>query len=190
MTKSSPEILELRCAVEKSVNRLMRAPSDFEFLAGVIWERLHTTISPTTLKRLWGYIDGADTTRYSTLDLLSKFIGYTNWEAFLLVLSERTDVQSQPMLGDGVLSANLSIGECLEITWSPNRRCVFHYLGNLRFKTIEAEHSKLHVGNTFECPFFLVGQPAYLTNLIQETATPLNFVIGKGGLVEVRKILM
>ncbi len=188
MTKSSPEILELRCAVEKSVNRLMRAPSDFEFLAGVIWERIHTTISPTTLKRLWGYIDGPDTTRYSTLDLLSKFIGYENWEVFLARLAECADIQSQPMLGEVFLSTDLAVGECLEITWRPNRRCIFRYLGHYRFETIAAEHSKLSVGNSFECPFFMRGQPAYLTDLIQDKNSPVNFVIGKGGLVEVCKI--
>lgn len=62
MDKRAPEILSLRQDIEREVKRQIRTPYDFEFLAGVIWERLHENISPTTLKRLWGYIDGADTT--------------------------------------------------------------------------------------------------------------------------------
>ena len=57
MNKYSPEIATLRMDIEQSVKRKIRTPYDFEFLAGVIWERLHENLSPTTLKRLWGYID-------------------------------------------------------------------------------------------------------------------------------------
>ena len=66
MNKYSPAIASLRLDIEQSVKRKIRTPYDFEFLSGVIWERLHENISPTTLKRLWGYIDGADTTRRTT----------------------------------------------------------------------------------------------------------------------------
>ena len=83
MNKYSPEIISLRQDIEKEVRRQIKTPYDFEFLSGVIWERLHESISPTTLKRLWGYIDGADTTRRSTLCLLSKFLGHNDWETYL-----------------------------------------------------------------------------------------------------------
>ena len=33
-----------------------------------------------TLKRLWGYIDGADETRSSTLDIISRTLGFRDWE--------------------------------------------------------------------------------------------------------------
>ena len=66
MNKYAPEIASLRLDIEQSVKRKIRTPYDFEFLSGVIWERLHENISPTTLKRLWGYIEGADTTRRTT----------------------------------------------------------------------------------------------------------------------------
>lgn len=52
MNKYAPEIASLRLDIEQSVKRKIRTPYDFEFLSGVIWERLHENISPTTLKRL------------------------------------------------------------------------------------------------------------------------------------------
>ncbi len=51
MDKKSPEIVALRNIIEQSVEKVMKTPSDFDFLSGVIWERLHEYISPTTLKR-------------------------------------------------------------------------------------------------------------------------------------------
>ena len=78
MNKSAPEIRSLRNEIEHNVKRKMRTPADFEFLAGAVWERLHETISPTTLKRIWGYIEGVDATRWSTLGLLTRFLGYAD----------------------------------------------------------------------------------------------------------------
>ena len=82
MNKRAPEILCLRKDIESEVKRKIRTPYDFEFLVGVIWERMHENISPTTLKRLWGYIDGAETTRRSTLCLLSRFLGYEEFQGW------------------------------------------------------------------------------------------------------------
>ena len=83
MNKNRPEITELRCRIESFVGRKMKTPADFDFLVDMIWERLHENISSTTLKRLWFYVDGAFNTRNSTLDLLSRFIGFRGWDDFL-----------------------------------------------------------------------------------------------------------
>ena len=115
--------------IEHEVKRKIRTPYDFEFLAGVIWERLHENISPTTLKRLWGYIDGADTTRRTTLCLLSQFLGFADWEAYLASLAARTDIESSAFEGEGVRINDLQPGDSVEVTWLPNRRCVFRYEG-------------------------------------------------------------
>lgn len=83
MDKRSPEILALRKDIEHEVGCPIRTPYDFEFLAGVVWERLHENISPTTLKRLWGYIDGAEMPRYATLSILCRVLGYRSWDEYL-----------------------------------------------------------------------------------------------------------
>ena len=60
MQKTCPEISELKQQIEESVGRKMKTSNDFTFLSGAIWERVHENISTSTLKRLWGYVDGAD----------------------------------------------------------------------------------------------------------------------------------
>ena len=79
MQKTSPEISELKQQIEESVGRKMKTSNDFIFLSGTIWERTHENLSSSTLKRLWGYVDGPDTTRDSTLDILSRFLGFNDW---------------------------------------------------------------------------------------------------------------
>lgn len=73
----------LRSTIEDAVGRKLRTPKDFGFLADLIFEKLHEHISPTTLKRFWGYLhDASSTPRQSTLDLLAQFIDYPSFAAF------------------------------------------------------------------------------------------------------------
>lgn len=190
MNKTAPEILQLRLDIEESVKRKIRTPYDFEFLTGAIWERLHENISPTTLKRLWGYIEGADTTRRTTLCLLAKFLGYADWEAYLEVLNHREGVESEAFMGEGVHTTDLASGQMVEVAWLPNRTALFRYLGDGQFEVVEAENAKIHQGDTFRCSFMLVGQPMYLDDLQQAgREEPVNYVAGsKNGLSKVRII--
>ena len=165
MNKFSPEIATLRMDIEYEVKRKIRTPYDFEFLAGVIWERLHENISPTTLKRLWGYIDGADMARRTTLCLLSQFLGFADWEAYVESLATRSDIESAAFEGEGIHIDDLQQGDRVEVTWLPNRRCVFRYEGEAHFCVEESEHAKLHVGDTFETACFLIGKPMFLDNV-------------------------
>ena len=170
--------------IEHEVKRKIRTPYDFEFLAGVIWERLHENISPTTLKRLWGYINGADTTRRTTLCLLSQFLGFADWETYLASLAARTDIESSAFEGEGVRINDLQPGDRVEVTWLPNRRCVFRYEGDAHFTVMEAENAKLRVGDSFDAVCFIIGKPMYLDNVHGSS-----YVAGsKNGLNSVKKL--
>lgn len=188
--KNSSEVFELRKELERSLGKKLKTPADFEFCVGAIWERLHQNISPTTLKRMWGYIEGADTTRLSTLNLLSHYLGYSDWEGFRRHLEENSESQSNEMINPTLLSSSLHNGERVEIQWQPNRRCVLEYLGENTFVVIESEHSKLQKGNTFECLSFYLHHPLYIDNLVQGDNAPVSFVVGKrDGLTVVKRYI-
>ena len=186
MSKFDPEIVSLRRDIENEVKRKIKTPYDFEFLAGVVWERLHEYISPTTLKRLWGYIAGANTTRNSTLCLLSRFLGFEDWDAYLNYLKAVEDEESDAFRGCGVRSDELIAGQTVEITWFPNRRCVFKYLGHNTYVVNQSHNAKLQVGDTFQAMCFLEGHPMYLDNLLHDGNAPISYVAGsKKGILKV-----
>jgi len=72
----------LRSAMENAVGRKMKTARDFDFLSEAIFEKLHQSISTSTLKRLWGYLPQYSSTRISTLDLFAQFVDYKDWETF------------------------------------------------------------------------------------------------------------
>ena len=42
--------------MEPRMGQPIRTPKDFEYLAACIVDRLHQSLSPSTLKRVWNYI--------------------------------------------------------------------------------------------------------------------------------------
>ena len=187
LQKTSPEINELKKRIEDDLNRKMLTPNDFFFLSNAIQERTRQTISPATLKRLWGYVEGTDQTRNSTLDILSKFLGFDSWNDFVKVISR--DSGSNPLDSVYINTVSLNVGDRIFVSWKPNRRCTFQYLGNLKFIVESAENSKLKVGNTFTCSLFILNEPLYLTDLLQENNSPVAFGVGtQGGLCELKKL--
>ena len=187
MDKKSPEILELKRMAEERLKRKMKTPNDFIFLSGAIWDRTHETLSSTTLKRLWGYINGADQTRASTLDILSRFLGHQDWETFCREIGAING--SDPVLSQHIKTEDLNAGERVFVSWKPNRRCTFRYLGNGEFIVEKAEHSKLKEGNTFRASLFILNEPLYLSDLVQGNNPPVAFVVGNlGGLSELKRL--
>ena len=184
-----PEIYELRLRIEASIKRKIETPADFDFLRGIIWERTHEQISTSTLKRLWGYVDGIDNARNSTLNVLSKALGYENWDAFILKLKSENMDNSDLVMSESMSSSDLKIGDRLMIAWQPNRVCRLKYLGDNQFEVMESHNSKLKVGDTFRCGLFILGEPVYINDLRQNNGTgePKLFVIGnKSGLTKLR----
>ena len=184
-----PEIYELRLRIEASIKRKIETPADFDFLRGIIWERTHEQISTSTLKRLWGYVDGVDNARNSTLNVLSKALGYENWDAFILKLKSENMDNSDLVMSESVSSGDLKIGDMLMIAWQPNRVCRLKYLGDNQFEVMESQNSKLKVGDTFRCGLFILGESVYINDLRQNNGTgePKLFVIGnKSGLTKLR----
>ena len=187
MQKTSPEISELKKRIENQLKRNMKTPNDFIFLSGAVWERTRQTMSPTTLKRLWGYIDGADETRNSTLEILSRFLGFEGWDDFL----KSIDIESgsDPVTSPHINAKQLRVGDHVFISWKPNRRCTFRYLGDMKFIVEKAENSKLKEGDTFYASLFILGEPLYLSDLVQGNNPPVAFVVGnKDGLCELKRL--
>jgi hypothetical protein len=188
MTPNETEILHLREMVEASVARKMKTPADFQFLTGVIQERCKETLGVTTLKRIWGYVDGYDTTRYSTLSILARCVGFRDWDDFL-ANHARSGESENPVLGRSLHPDDIPQEGLVRIAWSPDRRVLLRHLGDEHFLVIESENSKLKPGDSFHCSCFILGEPLYLDNFVRDNNAPTLFVVGnKGGLTEARMV--
>ena len=184
----SPEIQSLRRDIEQRMGVALQSPADFERLLQQIWDKQHSVLSLSTIKRVWGYVESSGAPRISTLNTLSQFLDYADWNAYLVALEQRKESESGMFMGEGVRALDLQVGECLEVTWQPNRHCVFRYMGDNQFVVEESQNAKLQEGNTFHAVCFMVGQPMYLDNLLLADGTRTSYVAGKRhGLTSVTK---
>ena len=185
----TPEIIALRKDIEQHIGRSLQSPSDFEYLIDRIWQKQHQVFSLSTIKRLWGYVSSNGQPRLSTLNTLSRFLGYDDWNAYLTALEQRTENESDIFKGEGICTADLSVNDLIRVSWLPNRQCTFRYLGNNRFEVTESIHAKLQIGDTFDAIAFIIGKPMYLDNLKRQDETTTSYIAGKKiGITSVRKL--
>ena len=175
---------QLRTDIETALKKKLQTPKDFEFLRERIYARLHTLVSRTTLMRLWGYVDEEVTPRKGTLDILSKFLGYKDWESYQENASLPKEQQSSPVMSRKLnVNSDLYIGERLRLTWQPDRVCDVEYLGELSFRVIASENTRIQPGDTFQCSLIVEGEPLYLDNLRKgdgsSSAETIAYVCGK-----------
>ena len=185
MPVNPQHITLLRQLVEESADHAIATSNDFIFLSGEIQGRLNENLSVSTLKRLWGYVEGYTSVRPSTLDILARFTGFPDWETFVSDYCEVESVQSSHrVVSESIYTKDLTVGDRLEIRWNPNRRCTLTYLGDNLLEVSESVNAKLKTGARFFCQRFTLNQPLYVDLLDNDGHTEL-FVMGnKGGLTK------
>ena len=189
MSVLSPEIIQLRSDIEKLLGQTLSSPADFQWLIHQIWDKQHTILSLSTIKRLWDYVPSNGVPRLSTLNTLSQFIDYADWNAYLVALEQRGGIESALCTGEGIRTADLQAEDRIVVAWQPNRQCTFRYLGDNQFIVEESKNAKLQQGTTFSAARFMIGQPMYLDNILLADGTHTSYVAGKrNGLTSVIKL--
>ena len=187
MPLHSQYIEQLKALVAESAMCDMTKASDFMSLHRQILQRTDCTVSVSTLKRFFGYIDGYSGVHETTLNTLSRFVGYSDWHTFVADYCGVEDNQTSHR----VLSTSLPVSQLAEddrvaIEWNPNRRLVLRHLGQGLFEVVEAHNSKMIVGDRFRCNSFTIGHPLYVSDYLHADNPPTPFVAGKkGGLTKI-----
>lgn len=179
---------QLCLEIEKAIGKKLRVPKDFEYLRERIYARLHILVSATTLKRIWGYLEDGVEPRTSTLDILSRFLCFSDFSDFVASFG-RNDPQSSLVLGRK-LNVLEELRECdqLLLAWQPDRICRIQYSGNLNFEVVYSENTRLKSGDTFQCSLLIEGEPLFLDNLVQEGRAPIAYVCGKNSGIRFEKM--
>lgn len=179
-TNPENQIIELlKKQTEQTFGQAVRTPKDFTLLTERIYDRIHVQISPTTLKRLWGYLREPVTPRPSTLNFLAQYVGYSNLSSFCESMKCPLDPQSHLLLSQMLSSEKIPLHAHLLLTWVPERLCEIVHEGEGKFTVVRSEKTKLQAGDTFECQIFIEKEPLYLYHLVHEGQSVPAYVAGK-----------
>ena len=177
--KDNTYIEHLKKLLCEAVERQMNRASDFVFLQAYVFERTRENIGLNTLKRIWNYGNAPVVPRIFTLDVLSKAIGYRNFEDLKHFYGDEGTDSSDKVFGKVVSSSDLRPGDRVTLCWDPGRRCIVEYLGSNAYRVLSSERTKLKPGNTFQTAFFATGSPLILSNLVQDASFATLYEIGR-----------
>lgn len=179
MEDKSYEINRLIENIEIKLERKLNTPTDFDFLSSAIKGSINESVSTSTLKRLWGYVTYPHIPSITVLSILSRFLGYKDYEDFCLSLKDNQTADSSFLSNKQIKVSTLHEGDGIELTWKPDRYCRLVYLGKGRFKILSQRNSKLRAGDTFQTDFFCLGHPLYMIDLHRQEEVLPNYIAGK-----------
>lgn len=182
--KSIEQLYEnIKASVAKTAGRELVTPRDFDYLSMRIFDTTKSMISPTTLKRFWGYLKNENEVvpRTATLNILSRFVGYSDWNSYRQSAYGINDVDSDFINNPTLYTTSLQYGDMIKLLWKPDRQVTIRYEGHDLFTVIESVNSKLRAGDNFHCGYFIQNEPLHLTCLVRTGCKPTNYVCGKLG---------
>lgn len=172
-------IFLLRKEVENEMGFSLKAPTNFDALITRVQKKTGESLSLSTIKRLWGYVDSTNSPRLSTLSILSRYLGYRDFDDFCLKKSVYTSEDSAFISLTNDQVKDLQKGDELMLEWKPDRFCRIRYETKDKFKVINAVNCKLQKGDTFLASFVAVGHPLFATDLVRDGKRISNYVAGK-----------
>ena len=86
-----------------------------------------------------------------------------------------------------IITEDMRRGQRLIITWRPDRKIMVRHMGYSQFEIVEAENTKLSVGDTFRCHLMIQHEPLYLDEVVHQGQPVMVYVAGQkdGVVVEV-----
>lgn len=169
----------LKREVEKRAGFMPEFLPDFERLRDAISVSSPDTLSLSTLKRLWGYVEGWQSPRISTLDILARYVGQPDYRHFVEHCDKENPAQSNFLTTDVLSVHHLKPGTELELTWLPGRRVRLRYEGDFSFEVLENQASKLREGYHLRCTLLGQGHPLYADVLVPGECDSRPYLAGK-----------
>ena len=165
----------------------LRQPSDCEILSLDIESKTGVHIGATTLKRLIGFAQDERNPHISTLDAIARYLGYTHWDELSKIEDNGNSDFDAP--DEEVRSADLQVGTSIEITYLPDRKLTFEYLGEDHYRVTASENSKLQKGDEVEIHHFVLHHPLLADNVWRNGETLGQFTAGRiSGLSSIRQL--
>lgn len=143
----------------------MTQSKDFDILAESVKEKTGESLGVNTLKRVFGYKTRNVVARVSTLNIIARYLDYSDYESMIKDLGEDADI-SQFTSIDCIEAKDLDKGDRLKIKYDPNRVFLLTYLGDMKFLVDEAEGSKNIIkGDILTITQFVAGRRLIAVNV-------------------------
>lgn len=162
--------------IEDKFGAEIRYAKDCDVLAEIISNETKQPISGSTLKRFFGIIPGVNEPRLYTLDLISKYIGYKNYDDFADHIQKNQASKFETCKEINI--NNLKAREKIKFEYEPERLVIAEYESNSQFRIIESVNSKLQVNDVVKFNQIVLNYPLFINEVIRENKNLGGFTAG------------
>ena len=167
-------------------------PTGFNDLSRQIQQITGDTLSPSSIKRIWGYIPYKGDFSQTTLNILARYNGIKDWESFKKSIRDNTICDDESGFHDNSITdtSKYKPGDRIELSWNDGKECVLECVGRMRFRILRAENIKLKTDDIVTVHTLCIGQPVYISDIIRGDMQYTAYVgAKKGGLISIREFL-
>ena len=167
-------------------------PTGFNDLSRQIQQITGNSLSPSSIKRIWGYIPYKGNFATTTLDILARYNGMRDWESFKKKLKEDPASDDESGFHDNTITdtSKYRPGDKIELSWNDGKVCELECVGQMRFRVLRSENIKLKTSDTVTLHTLCIGQPVYISDIIRGDIHYTAYVgAKKGGLLSIRELL-
>ncbi len=173
--------------IETKLGRTIRYHSDLECLSIEIEKCTKQKVSINTLKRLFGFIDGVSDPRLYTLDTIALYLGFSNWDVYLLSLDQSGNSGFNTI--EEISTDKLPVLSIVEFGYEPDRLVQVRFEGHNHFKVVMSRNSKLLENDLLEISHFVLNYPLVILNVLRDGKSLGRFTAGKVGGLNTLKLL-
>ena len=187
-TKLTIYYTPLRDDVSRRFGKRLTTATDFINLSQAIQDSKAGYVSPSTLKRFWGYVsDSYSGRRQTTLDVLAVYLGYDSYSHYCSSIEKGEEEISGYNTSMSLDVGTLPPGSRLSVSWHPDRSIIMTYHGEFNFTIDEVKNSRLRKGCHVRAMTIIKGEPLILTILPDNAdGLSLTYIAGKKNGVEWR----
>lgn len=165
-------------------------PTEFNYLSQKIQQRTGQSISQSSIKRLWGYVEYTSFPSLTTLNILAQFNGFTDWNSFTNSLYPNESTDDSGFLVDSLANTDrLAHGERLALSWEGDKSCELECISDTRFRVIKSHNIKLLAGDILTLHTISIGHPIYVSDIVRGEEHIEGYIGAKKGGLKSFKIL-
>ena len=163
--------------IESRLGFKIKYPADCERLSISIRSAINETIGVTTLKRLFGFVSDEQAPRVSTLDILARYCGFSDYEEMKreVAPSGDSDFEEDP----DIVSESLKSGSIVKFEYLPDRRVTLIYIGDSKFRVKDCKNGSLRKNDILSISCFNNGYPLVASSVIRNGENLGRYVAGK-----------
>lgn len=171
--------------IEEKSEMKIRYSRDCEVLSEKIHQHCNTRLSPSTLRRLFGFVKGTGAVRAHTLDVVSNYVGYSTWDELIESFNE-TKRKEKPIQELDLLKVKK--GTKVVYTHSKNAEVQFTALSKGEFIVDAATNSLLKSGDKFKAEIMKLHHPFFVTEVLTKNKKIGRLVEGRvSGISSIKK---